>query len=139
MPLLQGSSDSGNHFQALLAETFDGRVEKMLQWLEVFYSTQPAKSIFTQPEIILRHLQGNRAQDLCREFKPVMSSGTVLWQNHIFKSYTVRLTSNDLCRQMEGFFARLVRISRETDGKFLQSGFRLNSSKPAKVWAHGAL
>lgn len=58
MPLLQGSSDSGNHFQALLAETFDGRVEKMLQWLEVFYSTQPAKSIFTQPEIILRHLQG---------------------------------------------------------------------------------
>ena len=34
--LLQGGSDSGNHFQAVLSHKFDGRVNKMLQWLDDF-------------------------------------------------------------------------------------------------------
>lgn len=34
--LLQGGSDSGNHFQAVLHEKLDGRVENLLQWLDGF-------------------------------------------------------------------------------------------------------
>ena len=34
--LLQGGSDSGNHFQAVLAQKFDGRVKRLLQWLDDF-------------------------------------------------------------------------------------------------------
>ena len=34
--LLQGGSDSGNHFQGALQEKFDGRVDKMLQWIDDF-------------------------------------------------------------------------------------------------------
>ena len=34
--LLQGGSDSGNHFQEVLHENFDGRVKKMLQWIDDF-------------------------------------------------------------------------------------------------------
>ena len=34
--LLQGGSDSGNHFQAVLGEKFLGRVKKILQWLDDF-------------------------------------------------------------------------------------------------------
>ena len=34
--LLQGGCDSGNHFQAVLAEKFEGRVDKMLQWIDDF-------------------------------------------------------------------------------------------------------
>ena len=39
--LLQGGSDSGNHFQAVLAEKFQGRVKRMIQWLDdfLFYVT----------------------------------------------------------------------------------------------------
>ena len=34
--LLQGGTDAGNHFQAVLQDKFDGRVDKMLQWLDDF-------------------------------------------------------------------------------------------------------
>ena len=34
--LLQGGTDAGSHFQAVLQETFDGRVEKLLQWIDDF-------------------------------------------------------------------------------------------------------
>lgn len=34
--LLQGGSDSGNHFQAVLQQKFDERVDNMLQWIEDF-------------------------------------------------------------------------------------------------------
>jgi len=34
--LLQGGSDSGNHFQAVLGEKFQGRVCNLLQWLDDF-------------------------------------------------------------------------------------------------------
>ena len=34
--LLQGGSDSGNHFQAVLGERFEGRVKNILQWLDDF-------------------------------------------------------------------------------------------------------
>ena len=39
--LLQGGTDSGSHFQAVLQEKCYGRVEKMLQWLHdfLFYAT----------------------------------------------------------------------------------------------------
>ena len=38
--LLQGGSDSGNHFQAVLGEKFQGRVKNLIQWLDdfLFYS-----------------------------------------------------------------------------------------------------
>ena len=38
--LLQGGSDSGNHFQAVLGEKFAGRVKRLIQWLDdfLFYS-----------------------------------------------------------------------------------------------------
>ena len=34
--LLQGGTDSGNHFQAVLQQKLDGRVEKYLQWIDDF-------------------------------------------------------------------------------------------------------
>lgn len=34
--LLQGGSDSGNHFQAVLSEKFENRIKKIIQWLEDF-------------------------------------------------------------------------------------------------------
>jgi len=34
--LLQGGTDSGNHFQAVLQEKFDGRVKDFLQWIDDF-------------------------------------------------------------------------------------------------------
>ena len=34
--LLQGGADSGNHFQAVTQEEFDGRVDRLLQWLDDF-------------------------------------------------------------------------------------------------------
>ncbi len=34
--LLQGGSDSGNHFQAVLQHKFDGRVNNMIQWMDDF-------------------------------------------------------------------------------------------------------
>lgn len=38
--LLQSGSDAANHFQAVLAHIFDGRVEKLLQWIDdfIFYA-----------------------------------------------------------------------------------------------------
>ena len=43
--LLQGGTDSGSHFQAVLQHKFDGRVEKMLQWLDdfLFYATNESE------------------------------------------------------------------------------------------------
>ena len=34
--LIQGGSDSGNHFQAVLGEKFQGRVKNLIQWLDDF-------------------------------------------------------------------------------------------------------
>ena len=34
--LLQGGSDSGNHFHAVLSNIFDGRIDKLLQWIDDF-------------------------------------------------------------------------------------------------------
>jgi len=34
--LLQGGTDSGNHFQAVLQEKFNGRIDKFLQWIDDF-------------------------------------------------------------------------------------------------------
>ncbi len=34
--LVQGGSDSGNHFQAVLGEKFQGRVNNLIQWLDDF-------------------------------------------------------------------------------------------------------
>ena len=39
--LLQGGTDAGNHFQAVLQDNFDGRMEKMLQWLDDFLFYAP--------------------------------------------------------------------------------------------------
>lgn len=42
--LLQGGSDSGNHFQAVLGEKFDGHVSNMLQWLDDFLMYSPTEA-----------------------------------------------------------------------------------------------
>lgn len=34
--LLQGGSDSGNHFQTVTQEKFSGRVPNLVQWLDDF-------------------------------------------------------------------------------------------------------
>ena len=53
--LLQGGSDSGNHFQAVLSHKFDGRVKKMLQWLDDFlFYAQSEEELFTNIESFLQ-------------------------------------------------------------------------------------
>lgn len=45
--LFQGGKDSGNDFQAVLHETFDERVSKMIQWIDefLFYGKSKEESL----------------------------------------------------------------------------------------------
>lgn len=52
--LLQGGTDSGSHFQAVLQDKFDGRVKKMLQWIDDFlFHARNEKELLEDIEVFL--------------------------------------------------------------------------------------